>query len=107
MEFNGKITKAHRVSYELFVGTIPDGMLVCHHCDTPLCVNPRHLFLGSHADNAYDAAWKLRKHQILTPDEVRAIRADNRIQRIIAEEYHVSQTLISRIKMRKAWRHLS
>lgn len=51
---------AHRVAYMLTYGPIPDGMQVCHHCDTPPCVRPDHLFLGNHAENAADRIAKGR-----------------------------------------------
>jgi hypothetical protein len=52
--------RAHRFAYEAFVGPVPDGMVVCHRCDTPSCVRPKHLFLGTPLDNNDDKVSKGR-----------------------------------------------
>jgi hypothetical protein len=57
---DGKVLNAHRFSYELFVGPIPEGDLICHTCDNRRCVNPSHLFVGTYKDNHSDGVNKGR-----------------------------------------------
>lgn len=106
----GKRVRAHRLAFELAFGEIPEGMFVCHRCDTPLCCNPAHLFLGDAAMNVDD---KMRKgrHFVMSGErnglakltdiqsaEVarRAIAGEN--QRLLASEFGISQPAVSRLK---------
>jgi hypothetical protein len=66
-EGSGKQLQAHRFSFEIFHGEIPPGLLVCHHCDNPKCVNPEHLFLGTHKDNTQDMIRKGRQNWVGRP----------------------------------------
>lgn len=60
MTYKMKSMRAHRWSYSIHVGPIPNGLLVCHKCDTPACVNPKHLFVGTVKDNTEDMIKKGR-----------------------------------------------
>lgn len=109
---DGKTQKAHRVSYELHIGPISNGLFVCHGCDNPACVNPDHLFLGTPKDNTADMVAKGRRaisrgeangNAKLSDAEVEAIRKDDRFHRVIAAEYNVSRSLVSIIKRGELW----
>lgn len=117
ISYKGKRFRAHRLSYMVNIGPIPEGMVVCHKCDNPPCINPDHLFIGSQADNLKDARQKGRmatpnprgeKHGLakLTADKIVAIRKDQRTQREIAKEYGVHQTTIKNIKLNRTWKHV-
>lgn len=113
---NGGCFFAHRLSWELHNGPIPDNLYVCHHCDIPLCCRPDHLFLGSQLDNIRDCSRKGRMHtgeanggSKLTENQVREIRAryasGERIY-AIAGAFGVNQSCISMIVHRKSWKHI-
>ena len=57
------------MSWQLFVGEIPNEMIICHKCDNRLCVNPKHLFLGTHKDNAIDCSIKKRNISQIKPEK--------------------------------------
>lgn len=100
-----KSLRAHRFSYELHNGPIPEGMVIMHTCDNPPCVNPDHLKIGTKLDNNRDAISK-RRNQFgerhgrakLTDAQVEEIKASTNItQRKLAEVYGVDASQISRI----------
>lgn len=119
IQVGGKTLRAHRVSYETFVGPIPAGMFVCHACDNRGCINPEHLFVGTAKDNVLDAYRKgiIRIPQVrpvgennwaakLNPLAVRTIRKSRKSQTELAKMYDVSQSTISDVVGRKIWAHV-
>lgn len=107
---------AHRASYELFKGDVPQDKLVCHSCDNRLCVNPDHLWIGTPKDNSQDMTKKNRcqkgnnhNRAILDEDKVIYIRflCDNGFKKPeIANFFGVDPDTIRLIARRKLWKHL-
>ena len=110
------VVTAHRFSFEMANGQIPDGICVLHRCDVKTCVRPDHLFLGTKADNIKDMYAKGRGNPPrgerspsakLTEDQVRTIRADCRSPRKIAKQFDVARSTIRNIKKYRKWAHVS
>ena len=116
LRVGNKTPRAHRVSWELFRGPIPAGMHVLHKCDVPSCVNPDHLFLGTHLENMRDKERKGRGNQptgvrnaktTLSPDAILDIRLSTARPCYLARLYGVSWTTIQNIRLRRTWRHVA
>lgn len=124
---NGKTVGAHRVSYKMTFGDIPTGLFVLHKCDNPRCVNPSHLFLGTHTDNMNDMAMKGRRAQTIFQFEIRrgescgrAILKDEQVIHVLqlpiltkqmakslSEKFGVSVGTIKKIREKNGnWKHL-
>lgn len=95
--FEGRVQLAHRVSYKLSVGEIGD-LCVCHKCDNPACVNPEHLFLGTHQDNMDDMARKGRKFRKLSEADICAIKESDAKTVDLADLFGVSPRTIRRAR---------
>ncbi|HFD86883.1 MAG TPA: hypothetical protein ENJ35_04310 [Gammaproteobacteria bacterium] len=114
---HGKNVRAHRAAYMLFVGRIPEGKHVLHRCDNPSCVNPNHLFLGSHLDNMKDKTKKGRAVSLkgiknprakLSEADVREIRARKGTSQVdMAKEFGVSQAKICSVINFTSWKHVN
>jgi len=113
-----KQLRAHRASYGLYVGEIPNGMMVCHFCDNPSCINPKHLFVGTAKDNTQDMIRKqrrpvlsgevhpnakLKEHQV---HEIKQLRKQNVLLTNIANQYGISFQTVSSIAKGKTWKHI-
>lgn len=111
--YNGKPRRVHRLAWTWTNGAVPDGLFVLHKCDTPACVNPDHLFLGTQGDNNNDCIRKARGNRQhgssrpdakITEEQARQIFLDARSPIEIGREYGVSDTTVRYIKKRKKWK---
>lgn len=106
---------AHRFFYENMVGPVPDGMEVCHRCDTPSCVNPAHLFLGTSSQNTQDmllkgrgpvgekgSAAKLKLHEVHQIRDLLSVFT----QKQVGAMYGIQQSSVSLIKRGINWKGL-
>ena len=109
LERTRKVESAHRVSWEIKYGPVPESLCVLHRCDVPSCVRPDHLFLGTMIDNMRDAEVKDRVfRQKLTSEQAARIKAlvksGEKLSRIAAR-FGVSDVLIGFIKRGTIWRN--
>lgn len=115
-------TLAHRFSYELHKGPIPDDMLVMHTCDNRACVNPAHLKLGTYSDNTLDAVtkgrWPQSRHgkyvrgadhgnSKLTEEIVRAIRVSLLPDTQLARVLGIDRTTVADVRTGRTWSHVT
>jgi hypothetical protein len=113
---NKRSMRAHRAVWELTRGPIPEGMFVLHRCDTPLCVNPEHLFVGSQKENRQDCARKGRTARgsghfktALTADgvmEIRRLVSRGRPPREVADQFGISVSSVGNLAARRSWKHV-
>jgi hypothetical protein len=109
----GRWMYAHQFSYELHYGPVADGKQVNHKCDNRSCVRPAHLYEGSQSQNMKDRAragrmvGETHTNSKLSEAKVRAIRADKRLQTVIAKAHGVSRATICLVRQRKVWAHVA
>lgn len=113
-----RTVSAHRVSYVLHYGQIPNGLIVMHKCDNPGCVNPEHLMLGTHKANIHDMIRKGRRiivaplgiengKAVLNETMVREIRASTEPHAVIARRLGVSSGAVRGVRNGRTWKHIS
>lgn len=111
--FRGSVMGAHRVAYELTHDGILKSLDVLHSCDNRVCCNPLHLRQGTDRDNVKDKMSRGRQTMgtrngmsRITEAQVLSIRVDQRIQSVIAKEHGITQSMVSKIKLKSSWGHL-
>lgn len=120
INYMGRVWAAHRVAYELTKGAIPEGMSVCHSCDNPACINPDHLFVGTHKQNMHDMITKGRDKHPPMPGRLNPNSRLTELQVIsllkdyvagiprkdLCRRYGLRESSLSSYTDGKAWMHL-
>jgi len=110
VSINGKRYRPHRITYMIYKGEIPEGLQINHHCDTPLCVNPDHLYAGTQKQNLIDSVSRGRHHlQKLKASDIPVIMSykGKLSRRELGEIYGVDKTTIRNIFIGKTWSFVS
>lgn len=114
---NGKVRDAHRISWELVNGPIPDGMVIRHLCHSPSCTNPEHLALGTAAQNSRDMvdagrSCRGEKHKLAKLNDKKVIYIRNAValgeasEQELAATFHITLTAIHNVVTGKSWSHI-
>lgn len=105
--------RAHRYCWALLKGPIPSGMQICHSCDNRWCVNPEHLYVGTNQDNVNDrnqrgrtALGERARHAKLTEPQVIEIKLSDKPDALLARQYEVDQSAITKIRNGDNWKHV-
>lgn len=109
VRYDGSMKLAHRVIWQLRVGSIPSGMCVCHRCDTPACVNVEHLFLGTQKDNMVDMSLKCRSGSKLSKETVvdmRRMYSDGTTCAELSSKFSARYKTVWQIVTNKRWVHV-
>lgn len=105
---NRKTLRVHRLSYELWCGEIPKGLVIRHKCDNPCCVNPSHLETGTQAENIRDIAVRGRHgRKKLSKKQVEEIRSSTQSNRELADRFGVGIIAIRRARTGQTWKHVA
>ena len=117
---NKESMRAHRMSWFLAHGSIKEGLEICHSCDNPKCVNPSHLFIGTHKENMADMVRKGRRNHVVGAKHPLSVLNESDVKQIrtlhslgiytlseIGDRFEISKSHVGHIVKRRIWKHVS